>query len=235
MTYLQHTKKIRGFKNAFLEPILRDVCAGMQDENVRADVDDIDYESSEFKAFAEQSISNGLVSHAEVHEVMKNVFNFTAAIGTFLQMRFPEMDFVLQNLSFLCPTNRKHCSSSNIEAVITKYCNGMVNASVAKQQFSVYRNDDSLDFLLLNCDQQTDKFFATLAQMSEYDQFGLLAIILLCMSPDTVECERGFSSMNLTKDRFANRLTQENLHARLTVFLDNRTLHAFPWQSIHPE
>ena len=34
-------QKIRGFRNAFLEPILRDVRAGMQDENVRADVDDI--------------------------------------------------------------------------------------------------------------------------------------------------------------------------------------------------
>ena len=29
-----------------------------------------------------------------------------------------------------------------------------------------------------------------------------------------------------------SRLTQENLHARLSVFLDNRTLNTFPWQSI---
>ena len=164
----------------------------MQHENVRAEVNDIDYEC---KAFAEKSILNGLLSHAELHEVMKNVLNFTATIGSPLQKWFPEMDFVLQNLSCLCPTNRKHCSSSNIESVITKHFNGMVNPSVAKQQFSVYRNDDSLAFLLLICDQQTDKFFATLAQMSEYDQFGLLAITLLCTSPNTVECERGFSSM----------------------------------------
>ena len=75
----------------------------------------------------------------------------------------------------------------------------MVNVSIAKQQFSVYRNDDSLDFLLLNCDKQTDRFFTKLAQMSEYDQFGLLAVILLCMSPHTVDCECGFSAMNLTK------------------------------------
>ena len=135
--------------NAFLEPILRDVHAGMQHENVRADVNDID----EFKAFAEKSILNGLLSHAELHEVMKNVLNFTATIGSPLQKWFPEMDFVLQNLSCLCPTNRKHCSSSNIEALITEYFNGMVNPSVAKQQLRVYRNDDSLDFLFLNCDQ----------------------------------------------------------------------------------
>ena len=67
--------------------------------------------------------------------------------------------------------------------------------------------------------------------MSEYDQFGLLAITLLCTSPNTVEGERRFSSMNLTKDKFANRLTQKHLHAWLTVYLNNRTLYAFPWHS----
>ena len=31
-------------------------------------------------------------------------------------------------------------------------------------------------------------------------------------------------------------LTQANLHAsRLSVFLDNRTLNTFPWQSIQPQ
>ena len=65
--------------------------------------------------------------------------------------------------------------------------------------------------------------------MSEYNQFGLLAVILLCMGPDTVECERGFSTVNLTKDRFSTRLNQENLYARLSTFFDSRT---FPWQSM---
>ena len=68
--------------------------------------------------------------------------------------------------------------------------------------------------------------------MSEYDQFGLLAVTLMCMSPDSVKCERGFSTMNLTKDRFTTRLSQENLQARLTVCLDSRTLDTFPWESI---
>ena len=46
--------------------------------------------------------------------------------------------------------------------------------------------------------------------MSEYDQFGPLAVILLCMSPDTFEYECGFSTMNLVKDRFTTWVTQEN-------------------------
>ena len=160
---------------------------------------------------------------------MRNVFSFTSAIGYSLEARFPEMDFVVQNLSFLCPENRKHCRC-NIEAVVNKYCPGMVDSAVAMTQYSVYRNDDSLDFLYLNCERKPDTFFCTIAKMSEYSQFGLLAIILLCMSPDTVECERGFSTVNLTKDRFSTRLNQENLHARLSIVLDCRTLDTFPWQ-----
>ena len=69
--------------------------------------------------------------------------------------------------------------------------------------------------------------------MPEYDQFGLLALIITCMSPDTVECECGFSNMNLTKDKFSTSLAQANLDARLTVFNDQRTLATFPWTSLN--
>ena len=55
--------------------------------------------------------------------------------------------------------NRKH-SRCDIEAVVKKYCNGTVNISEAKLQYSVYRNDESLNFLLLNCENQPDAFFA---------------------------------------------------------------------------
>ena len=42
-------RKKASFKNAFLEPILIQVDDGMQDGNIRTDVDDIDLESSQFK------------------------------------------------------------------------------------------------------------------------------------------------------------------------------------------
>lgn len=186
-------QKVSSFKNAFLEPVLHDVSIGMQEENIRGDIDEIDYQCSQFQVFKEQTISNGLLVPSRV---MRNLFLFTTAIGHSLEARFPEMDFVVNNLSFLCPENRKHCRC-DVEAVVTRYCQGAVDATVAKMQYSVYRNDDSLDFLYLNCDKKPDSFFCNIAKMSEYDQFGLLGVILLCMSPDTVECERGFSTVNL--------------------------------------
>ena len=69
-------------------------------------------------------------------------------------------------------------------------------------------------------------------QMAEYDQFGLLGVTLMCMSPDPVECERAFSSMNLTKDKCSTRMTQDNLESRLAVFMDTRTLSSFPFQDL---
>ena len=179
-------QKIASFKNAFLEPILTNVSMGMQEGNIRTDVDNIDYQCRQFEQFKDQSLSHGLLTPAQLHEIMKNVFDFTYTIGKSLEARFPEMEFVLQNLSFLCPENRKHCSRCDIEAVVMRYCKDMVNASTASMQFSVYRNDDSLDFLILNCDKRPDTFFCKIAQMSEYDQFGLLALLLLCMCPDTI-------------------------------------------------
>ena len=46
------------------------------------------------------------------------------------------MDFVVQNLSFFCPENRKH-SRCDIEAVVNTFCPRMVDSVVAKMQYSV--------------------------------------------------------------------------------------------------
>lgn len=61
-----------------------------------------------------------------------------------------------------------------------------------KMKYTVCRNDNSLDFLFVKCQENADKFFCKVAQMSECRQLGLLAVTLMCMSLDTVESECGF-------------------------------------------
>ena len=56
----------------------------------------------------------------------------------------------------------------------------------------------------------------------------LLALVLLCISPDTIECICGYSNMNLTENVFSTRLAQSNLQARSTVCMDKRNLSTFP-------
>ena len=71
----------------------------MQDEYIRIDIVDIDYDISVFR----QS----------------------------LESRFPDLQFVLQNLIFLNPENRRH-SKCNIEAVIQRFCKERIQSSTAK-------------------------------------------------------------------------------------------------------
>ena len=118
----------------------------MKEGNIRTDIDDIDYDITAFNQFKDQSVASGQLSHARLHVVMKNCFDFTSSIGNSLNHRFPEMRFVLQNLSFLNPENRKH-SKCNIEAVINRFCKERVEITTAKLQYSAYRNDESLDFV----------------------------------------------------------------------------------------
>lgn len=221
-------QKISCFSRVFLESILLNVQNGLQADNIRTDIDQIDYDITTFSQFKTQSISSGQLSHSRLHVVLQNCFDFTVAVGNSLENRFPEMQFVLKNLSFLNPANRKH-SRCDIEAVIHKFCKDIVEVETT---YSSYRNDDSLDFVFLNCNKRADVFFHQLSQMPDYSQFGLLAQTLLCMSPDTVECERGFSRMNMTKNKFSTRLVQSNLDARLTVSMDKRSLSTFPWSAL---
>ena len=56
----------------FLEPILHNVDIVMQDENIRNDIHDIDYDISVFRQFKGQFVSRGQISYARLHIVMKN-------------------------------------------------------------------------------------------------------------------------------------------------------------------
>ena len=109
-------------------------------------MDNIDYDCTQFDDFKDKVISSGQLSYAQLHEVMKNTFNFTVAIGKSLDSRFPELDFVVQNVSFLNPANREY-SKCDIEAVVRKYCRNSLNGPLTKRQYSVYRNDESMDYL----------------------------------------------------------------------------------------
>ena len=131
-------QKIFSFKCAFLEPILHNTGCGnhMKGDNVRTDIDELDYQCSNSEQLKEQCVSNGLLSPSELHSVMRNVFSFTSAIGHSLEARFPEMDFVVQNLNFLCPENRKH-SRCDVKAVVNKFCPRMVDSVVVKMQIEM--------------------------------------------------------------------------------------------------
>ena len=224
-------QKIKCFMQTLLEPVLVARDMGLTEENLCVDVESIVYPGDELMQFREQAVTSGQISTGQMQAVMRNMYNFVVATGKALESRFLELPFVLSNLSFLNPENWKFCNS-DISAVTLKCSNERFETVQSKSQYALHRNDNTLDFLAMRCDNKPDKFFCAISKLPEYAQFGLLALELLCMGPDTVECERAFSHMNLTKTKHSARLTQENLQARLQVYMDNRTLENFPFHAV---
>ena len=74
----------------------------------------------------------------------------------------------------------------------------------------MYCNDSSLDFAYEVCSKDHVRFWCELYEAEDYRALASLAILI---SPTSVICECGFSSMNYIKNEFRSVLTQENLNA----------------------
>ena len=131
-------QKIKCFMQTFLEPVLREKDNGLTEENLRVDIDNIVYPGEELVHFREQAVTSGQLSTAQLHAVLSTMYQFVVTTGKALESRFPELPFVLSNLSFLNPQNRKF-SNSDITAVVSKFSNGRVNVTTVKSQYALYR------------------------------------------------------------------------------------------------
>ena len=85
-------------------------------------------------------MTSGQLSEAQLHTVLTNMYQFVVTTGKALESRFPELPFVLSNLSFLNPQNRKY-SDSDITAVVSKFSNGRFDVTKVKSQYALYRNE----------------------------------------------------------------------------------------------
>ena len=72
-------------------------------------------------------------------------------------------------------------------------------------------------------------------QLYEEGDYKELALLLLSISPTSVLCERGFSTMracmNYVKNEFRSLLTQENLNACMSLGMTSHSVHTFPFHT----
>ena len=96
----------------------------------------------------------------------------------------------------------------------------------------MFIGDSTLDFFFdVTCKKDSAVFFTHLLQSEEYSELARLALLILCISPDSVACERGFSCMNYVKNQFRTRLTSEHLNAALALAQDHRSINSFPYKN----
>ena len=66
-------KKIKCFMRTFLEPILKQKGNCLTEENLRVDIDNIEYPGEELVHFREQAVTSGQLSEAQLHTVLSNM------------------------------------------------------------------------------------------------------------------------------------------------------------------
>jgi hypothetical protein len=218
----------------FLEPIVWNERKPwdeiLQEENIREFDRDMVFHSGVFNERKDQLIQNGVLTNREADEVHKNCYKFILNTGKAIQTRFPELHFVVQNMSFMLPELRaspklRHC---NLEAVIEKYVPNRFDVNEIKEQFRTYRFSSDLDVLAEETGNVPDVFFCHLAERESFKTFAEFTLTLTCLSPTTVSCERGFSTMNLIKTEKRGRLTEDNLNALMILSTDKRDQDSFP-------
>ncbi|XP_064622578.1 protein FAM200A-like [Lineus longissimus] len=217
----------------FIEPIVWDERRQwddlLSDENLKGFNTDIEFHSAGFHARKAQLVEHGVLTPRMADEVHRNCYKYVLNTAKAIQTRFPELAFVVQNMRFLVPEYRalaslKHC---NILAVADRYVPARFEHDQLKEQFRTYRFTSDLDNLLENS-PGSDNFFCRLYEMGEFREFAKFCLTLLCLSPTTVACERGFSTMNLIKTVRRCSLSEDNLNALMMVNTDRRDQETFP-------
>lgn len=225
--------KIKAFKTTLLEPLLKDCEAETADSNLRLVEETVARcYGSDFQQHLLQCKEHDLLTEKQLSDAKKAMYTYFIAISNSLNARFPELDFMTTNLSFIDPSQRKlyHC---NMAVVIDKFDNGegvhFCKTTVTKQ-YRNYCNDTTLDFLYeVSSNSDPVLFFIKLYNDEEYSELARLALLIYALSPDSVACERGFSSMNYVKNQHRTRLNQDKLNACMAIAMETRTVETFPF------
>ena len=242
--WLQHAElslhvvysKIRALIKAFIDPIVLDNSNDIFDANtcnLRPLEDCIEkLPGTDFQKHLRDCIEHSLLTEQQLKQAKENMKAYITVIATSLTDRFPEMDFVIENTSFLDPSVRQF-QKADIPALVRRFSTDVepfnFDASLISTQYLMYQNDSSLDIAYGVCRNDQVKFWCELYEGEDYKELASLAILLLSISPTSVICERGFSCMNYVKNEYRSVLTSENLNACMSIALCSYTVDTFPF------
>lgn len=140
--------------------------------------------------------------------------------------------------SFINPIRRKN-RVIDIRCLLDRFDNHYFDCDLIERSYHSYRNDDLLDYLFEDLYKGADRadeesvddlvgFWCDLYRnFADYRELSKLVTLIMTLTPDTCECERGVSTMNYVKNDVRTALTEKTLNACMAVALDRRTVREF--------
>ena len=244
--------KIRTVVVTLLEPVVKDTSLPAEERLSSSNIIEVNPDTygndgelrvlgREFNEYWRQVQDNADLTILEQRQVLKNCQAYIIQVAKSLEQRFPEANFIITTCSFLFPPRRKHQIIS-IQAVLERFDNKFFDFNAEERGYHSYRNVDLLDYLYEEKyhEQHSSSggesggnvvgFRCDLYQnFPDYRELAKLAILLMTITPDTCECERGFSVMNYVKNELRTAMTETTLNACMAVGLEKRSLNQFPF------
>ena len=108
--------KIRAFKTTLMEPILLYSAKNTTDDNVRDIYDMFEHFSgTEFQKHLQQVQEHSLLTERQISDAQKAMYSYLLMLGKIIEQRFPELNFMTEQLSFTDPPQRKfHQCDTNL-------------------------------------------------------------------------------------------------------------------------
>ena len=172
-------------------------------------------------------VENGQLPERKLKEIPSNCQDYILQIGKSFLKRYPESEFILSHCKFIDPATRAMRSKSSVSRVAERFDNNTFNMPILLRQYKLYTMDDELDDLYGQADFNPTKFFCHLYNNPAYREFARLALLLMTISPDTCDLERGFSTMNSIKSSNRSTLLQSHLTASMRIALGPRYVSDF--------
>ena len=165
-----------------MEPLLLDPEKDTCDDNVRPINEVFEcFSGNEFQKHLSQCEKHSLLTEQQISDAMKKMYSYLVVLGKVIEQRFPELDFMAEQLCFIDPPQRKlhQCDTSMI---IDKFSNDQgikFCKTTVHKQYRTYCHDTTLDFFVeVTCDSNPIAFFVALYNEEDYNELARLALLI---------------------------------------------------------
>ena len=112
--------KIMAFKNTFMEQILHDPSKDICDSNLLPfDSATQVFWGDEFQSHLKQCTEHALLTEWSLQQAKKNMYTYLNVIGMNIENRFPEIDFMTTQFSFIEP-NQRQLHQCNMSIIVSQ-------------------------------------------------------------------------------------------------------------------